>query len=301
MSSPASPGTGGRTEAGSRYGTENKALKRGEQISEIEPRFRLDPSTPLCDNADMKEPSSTLRETDDEARKLARTLLRSARYAALAVLDPETGFPFASRVLLGTDIDGVPVILVSALSTHTKALAADTRASLLTGEPGKGDPLAHARLTTQCRAERVERDTLLHARIRSRFLARHPKANLYIDFPDFCFFRLVPQSASLNGGFGRAYILDGSDLVIPSAANDDIAEKADAAVQDLIARHPDLMSALTLRLKAPEAGPWRISGVDSAGFDMISGDLLLRCEFDIPAEDLDHICSNISKIAYLIP
>ncbi|EJJ25997.1 putative heme iron utilization protein [Rhizobium sp. CF142] len=251
--------------------------------------------------ADMKEPSSTLRETDDEARKLARTLLRSARYAALAVLDPETGFPFASRVLLGTDIDGVPVILVSALSTHTKALAADARASLLTGEPGKGDPLAYARLTTQCRAEQVERDTPLHARIRTRFLNRHAKAKLYIDFPDFRFFRLIPQSASLNGGFGRAYILDGSDLVIHSRANDDIAEKADAAVQDLVARHPDLMLALTSRLKAPEAGPWRICGVDSAGFDMISGDLLMRCEFDIPAEDLDHICSNISKIAYLIP
>jgi putative heme iron utilization protein len=249
----------------------------------------------------MKEPSSTLRETDDEARKLARTLLRSARYAALAVLDPETGFPFASRVLLGTDIDGVPVILVSALSTHTKALAADVRASLLTGEPGKGDPLAYARLTTQCRAEQVERDTLLHARIRTRFLDRHAKAKLYIDFPDFRFFRLIPQSASLNGGFGRAYILDGSDLVIHSQANDDIAEKADAAVQDLVARHPDLMLALTSRLKAPEAGPWRICGVDSSGFDMISGDLLLRYEFDIPAEDLDHICSNISKIAYLIP
>lgn len=249
----------------------------------------------------MKEPSSTLRETDDEARKLARTLLRSARFAALAVLDPETGFPFASRVLLGTDIDGVPVILVSALSTHTKALAADARASLLTGEPGKGDPLAYARLTTQCRAEQVERNTALHERIRKRFLDRHPKAKLYIDFPDFSFFRLVPQSASLNGGFGRAFVLDCGDLVIHSRANEEIAKNADTAVQDLVERHPDLMSALTLRLKAPGTGPWRICGVDSAGFDMISGDLLLRCEFDIPAEDLDHICSNISKIAYLIP
>jgi heme iron utilization protein len=249
----------------------------------------------------MKEPSSTLRQTDDEARKLARTLLRSARYAALAVLDPETGFPFASRVLLGTDIDGVPVILVSALSTHTKALASDFRASLLTGEPGKGDPLAYARLTTQCRAEQVERDTPLHARIRSRFLDRHAKAKLYIDFPDFRFFRLIPQSASLNGGFGRAYILDGGDLVIQCQANDEISQTADAAVRDLVERHPDLMSALASRLKAPESGLWRLCGVDSAGFDMISGDLLLRYEFDIPAEDLDHILSNISKIAYLIP
>ena len=111
-------------------------------------------SHPLCHKADIAEDQpSPLRETDDDARKLARVLLRSARYAAIAVIDPETGFPFASRVLVATDIDGTPVILVSQLSAHTRALASDPRASLLTGEPGKGDPLAYPRLTTQCRAE----------------------------------------------------------------------------------------------------------------------------------------------------
>jgi putative heme iron utilization protein len=47
----------------------------------------------------------------------------------------------------------------------------------------------------------------VHARIRTRFLNRHAKAKLYIDFPDFRFFRLDSAIASLNGGFGRAYIL----------------------------------------------------------------------------------------------
>jgi putative heme iron utilization protein len=249
----------------------------------------------------MKDQPSVLRETDDEARRLARVLLRSARYGALAVLDPETGFPFASRVLIGTDIDGVPVVLVSALSAHTRALLADRRASLLTGEPGKGDPLAHARLTTQCLAEPVERETALHARIRARFLARHAKAKLYADFPDFRFFRLVPQQASLNGGFGRAYVLNGSDLAIPSQAAEAAAIKAEKIVRDLLERHPDLPETLAIRLKAPEASGWRICGIDPAGFDMISGDFLLRCEFDEPAADSDHIYSNISKIAYSIP
>ncbi|MGO8205315.1 pyridoxamine 5'-phosphate oxidase family protein, partial [Rhizobium ruizarguesonis] len=73
-----------------------------------------------------------------------------------AFLGRENGFPFVSRVLVATDIDGIPVILVSQLSAHTRALARDPRASLLTGEPGKGDPLAYPRLTTQCLAEPVE-------------------------------------------------------------------------------------------------------------------------------------------------
>lgn len=186
----------------------------------------------------MTDKPSVLRETDEEAREQARILVRSARYAALAVIDPETGFPSASRVLTGTDIDGVPVILVSGLSAHTKALSKDPRASVLFGEPGKGDPLAHPRLSVQCNAERVDREHPLHERLRSRFLARHPKAKLYIDFPDFCFFRLVPLTASLNGGFGKAYSLAGSELMILSAADEMPAKEADAAVRDLVTRRP---------------------------------------------------------------
>ncbi|MBB3522294.1 HugZ family protein [Rhizobium redzepovicii] len=249
----------------------------------------------------MKDQPSPIRETDDDARKLARVLLRSARHAAIAVLDPETGFPFASRVLVATDIDGTPVILVSKLSAHTKALGHDARASLLTGEAGKGDPLAHPRLTTQCLAEPVERDNAFHERLRTRFLARHAKAKLYIDFPDFLFFRLKPEQASLNGGFGRAYQLNGNDLIIQSAANEEIAAGAAETVRDLVERHPDVAEALAARLKAPESASWRICGIDPSGFDMISGDFLLRYEFETLARDADHICSNMSKIAYSIP
>ncbi|MGO7899361.1 HugZ family protein [Rhizobium ruizarguesonis] len=262
---------------------------------------KLDVFHPLCHKADTKDPASPLRETDDDARKLARVLLRSARHAAIAVLAPENGFPFVSRVLVATDIDGIPVILVSQLSAHTRALARDPRASLLTGEPGKGDPLAYPRLTTQCLAEPVEHSSAFYARIRTRFLARHPKAKLYIDFPDFLFFRLKPEQASLNGGFGRAYQLDGNDLIIQSAANEAIAVGAAEAVRDLVERHPDVAESLAIRLKAPESGSWHICGIDSSGFDMISGDFLLRYEFETLAVDADHICSNISKIAYSIP
>ena len=60
-----------------------------------------------------------IRETDAEAIRLAKTLIRTARYGALAVLDPETGAPLASRVGVATDVDGAPLILVSLLSAHT--------------------------------------------------------------------------------------------------------------------------------------------------------------------------------------
>ncbi|TIX34331.1 MAG: HugZ family protein, partial [Mesorhizobium sp.] len=95
--------------------------------------------------ADRKK--DVIRETDAEAIRLAKTLIRSARFGALAVIEPGTGSPLASRVGVATDLDGAPLILVSMLSAHTGAILADPRCSLLVGEPGKGDPLAHPRLT----------------------------------------------------------------------------------------------------------------------------------------------------------
>jgi putative heme iron utilization protein len=48
--------------------------------------------------------------------------------------------------------------------------------------------------------------------LRAHWLKGHPKAALYIDFADFAFVRLTPESALLNGGFGRAFRLSPEDL-----------------------------------------------------------------------------------------
>ncbi len=136
-----------------------------------------------------KARKDVIRTTDAEAIQLGRTLVRKARFGALAVLEPETGDPFASRVGVATDLDGAPLILVSSLSTHTAAILADPRCSLLVGKTGKGDPLAHPRITLMCRAERLVPGTPDDLRARRRYLNRNPKAkSLYrawrfLDFP----------------------------------------------------------------------------------------------------------------------
>jgi putative heme iron utilization protein len=154
-----------------------------------------------------------LRTTDADAIATAKSLIEEARFGALAVLDPQTGTPLVSRVAVGCDYDGAPIILISTLSMHTRAIMADPRCSLLLGEPGKGDPLAHPRITLVCRAVQVNRTDGNFERVRARFLAQNPKATLYADFADFAFFKLDAEQASLIVGFGKAYALTRADLL----------------------------------------------------------------------------------------
>lgn len=245
----------------------------------------------------MKEPVKTIRDTDKEARQLARRLVRGARFGAIGVLEPDTGFPFASRVLTGTDVDGTPLILVSGLSVHTTALLADPRASLLFGEPGKGDPLAHPRITVRTRAERVARDDPAHNRLRARFIARHPKAALYADFPDFAFFRMAPQSASLNGGFGKAFVLEASDLLITSPAIADVADMEPGAITHMNADHADAVDTYARVIGKSKKAGWKICGIDCSGMDLTNGDDLLRIEFDTPLEQASGLRSKLAELS----
>ena len=243
-----------------------------------------------------KDKPSVLRVTDDEARRLARTLLRSARSCPLAVFEPETGFPFASRTLTGTDTDGTPVILVSALSFHTQALRADPRASLLAGEPGKGDPLAHPRLTVICMAEEVPRESEARAALRERFVRRHPKAKLYVDFPDFTFFRLVPQRALLNGGFGKAFVLAAEDLLIRSPARIALAGMEAGAIEHMNSDHAEAAGIYARHYCGAKDGEWTIAGLDAAGVDLASGDRLKRLEFSRELEEAGELRAELARL-----
>lgn len=142
---------------------------------------------------------------DDDARALARRLMAGARHGALATL--RDGRPFVSRIALapeGTDT----MTLVSDLAPHTQALRDQPRVSLLIGEPGKGDPLAHPRMTLAVRAEFLDKTDLAA----NAYLAAQPKAQLYIGFADFHLVRLETEDALLNGGFGKAYRMTRMDL-----------------------------------------------------------------------------------------
>ncbi len=148
---------------------------------------------------------------DADAETIARVcaLVAASGHGALATLEPETGHPVATRVGLSTLEDGSPLIFVSMLAAHTPALLSDSRCSLLIGEVGRGDPVAHPRATLFCRAERIERETDAGNDALARYLASNPKAKLYAGLPDFILFRLRIERVTYNGGFGKAFRMSG--------------------------------------------------------------------------------------------
>jgi heme oxygenase (biliverdin-IX-beta and delta-forming) len=221
-----------------------------------------------------------IRETNAEAIRLAKTLIRTARYGALAALEPTSGSPLASRVAVATDLDGTPLILVSQLSEHTGAILADPRCSLLLGEPGKGDPLAHPRISLRCSALRIERGASDHQRIERRYLNRHPKAKLYAGFADFGFFRLVMERASLNGGFGKAYQLTGDELAPELAANAELALAEQPALDHMNADHGEAVDVYARAFARADGSGWTMTGIDAEGFDISRGDDNRRVFFD---------------------
>lgn len=227
----------------------------------------------------MKEPKNVIRETDDEARTLAKRLIRTARFGAIAVNFGDDGFPSVSRVSVATDQSGAPIILVSELSTHTQALLKDQRCSIMLGEPGKGDPLAHPRITIKCEAARIKNDDETRKYLRARFIRRHPKASLYVDFGDFCFFRLNPLSASLNGGFGKAFELTSSDFLISTDGLSDLVEMEDGAIEHMNNDHADFIDKIAARHLSNAGSGWQLISLDAEGVELAHKEQIIRCDF----------------------
>jgi putative heme iron utilization protein len=215
---------------------------------------------------------------DDEARALSLQLLRATAVASLATLGAD-GFPLATLTSVATDHDGAPFILTSRLSGHTRNLLADPRAGLLFTRTGKGDPLAHPRLSAMARMLPVEPGSAAHARLRTRFLARHPKAALYVDFPDFLFFRAELTAFSLNGGFGKAYEPKPADLLTELAGAEALIAAEAEILSHMNGDHGEAVALYAAAAGRPAGGKWRLTGLDPDGIDLAEGLDLLRVSF----------------------
>lgn len=223
--------------------------------------------------------TNVIRETNDEARALAKQLIRTARFGSLAVNSSNPGFPSVSRTLVGLDTDGAPLILVSELSIHTKAIIADNRVSILLGEPGKGDPVAHPRITIGCKAHWLERSDPRFKNLRARFISRHPKAALYVDFADFRFYRLEPITADLNGGFGKAFALSPDDFLLRNETENEIANVEREFLAKFNNDHASAIDKIISAHLGLDEKNWHLIDVDCEGVGLAKSDRIIRVNF----------------------
>lgn len=205
----------------------------------------------------------------------ARQILRRALKGTLATLDRGSGHPYASLVTLATDMSGQPIVLISRLALHTQNLIADDRASILAdGTGADGNPLAGGRVTL---IGRVRPST--DEAVRRRFLARHPDARDYAGFTDFAFHVLEVERAHFVGGFGRIVSLDASETLIGlESAEALLAGEADI-LDHMNQDHQETINLFATALLGSEPGPWRMTGVDPEGCDIVNLGAALRLPF----------------------
>ena len=257
-----------------------------------------------------------LLKVDGQARSLARRLLRCADVATLATLAPNDGskdglaaclppgfadaFPFASLVTVATAYDGAPLLLLSQLSVHTRALQGDPRCSLLLRQSTSthGDPLAQPRLSIVGEALRLDRNHPQRPAMLDRFLARHPTAARYADFPDFDLYRVQVAAALLNGGFARAFALGRDDLI--TSLGDDLAAFTDAAptiVVKLNTEHAEEVRLMAQQFGGDMApGAWRVVGLDPGGIDLKSEQHSIRVDFDAADVSATRLGAHVAKL-----
>lgn len=252
---------------------------------------------PLPGSMPARLPENAPKAADFDPQVVARELLRRIRAGTLGTLDRHTGHPFASLVNVGTDADGSPVILTSRLATHTANLEADGRASILLAETGKGDALTHPRLTVLGRFAPVPRDQRDEARLRRRFLAHHPKAQLYAGFADFAFWRMQVEAAHLNGGFARAADLKAADVLSDVSDAQDLIDAEEGAVSHMNDDHAAALNLYAVKLCGAPAGVWRCTGIDPDGLDLANGPLSLRLSFPQRVTDAATLRGVLAKLA----
>jgi putative heme iron utilization protein len=200
-----------------------------------------------------------------EVAASARGLMRRAFKGSLATIDRANDYPYASLITLATDPSGAPIFLISKLARHTANLANDDRASVLIDETGVlADPLQGARLSLYGRAEPTPEEE-----VRRRFLARHPEAAVYADFPDFSFWRLKVEGGHFIGGFGRIFDLGPGDLLLPLDGAEGLVAAEPGIVEHMNGDHADALELYATALGDAGPGAWRMAGIDPEGFDIV--------------------------------
>lgn len=215
---------------------------------------------------------------DESPGRRVRDLVRATPRAGLATLlaGGSSPWPYVSLVLVALDHDASPLLLLSDLADHTKNLRGDPRAALLfDGTGGWHDPLAGPRATLLGRVRPCD-----DARLKARFLARHPNAAVYAGFADFHLYRMAVERAHLVAGFGDIHWLEAGAVLFDAAGAAALAAAEAEIVAHMNADHAEAVQAIANAASPAPAADWAMTGIDPEGGDFRSGDRVARVAFE---------------------
>lgn len=219
--------------------------------------------------------------------------MRARPKAALSTLNRGNGTPYASLANVATTFQGAPIILISTLAWHTQNLLEDARGSLMFDDTdGLADPLTGPRVTVLGRFEQTEAPE-----IRTRYLARHPGAELYVDFGDFSFWTLNTEEAHAVAGFGRIETLSAEEVLLQADQCSELSKAEAAIVQHMNDDHADAVTLYATKLLGLDDGPWHMTSIDCDGFDLSNTEQSFRLAFDAPVASADEARDRLIALA----
>ena len=136
---------------------------------------------------------------------LAAELVRRCKVAALGTL--HHGAPSVSMVPYAIIEDPFAfVVLVSALSAHTKEMLGDPNVALMIMEPESDTKPPHtlARVSMQGRAEPISQDDPRFGAARAAYTARFPDMVGLFELGDVTLFAIAPAAVRIIAGFAQA-------------------------------------------------------------------------------------------------
>jgi len=223
-----------------------------------------------------------------EAVRVARDVLHTCRTAGLATLDPQSGYPYNTTTNIAVEPDGTPFFFTARLALHARNIEADPRVSLVLAPFNKGDALTLPRLTLVGKAVLMVDDEVPLAK--ARYIARYPKAKLYLSLPDTQLYRLNIEGVQINGGPAR-----NASNITPSDLRTDLsgADGLEAEVTRLNAVKGEASRLAVLAGK--KTGTWKITSIDPDGINLASVGDLARLWFEERVVDLNQLSKALTQ------
>ncbi|TIV98838.1 MAG: DUF2470 domain-containing protein, partial [Mesorhizobium sp.] len=102
---------------------------------------------------------------------------------------------------------------------------------------------------------------------------------------------------SLNGGFGKAYLLERGDFIAGGALAEELAGSEQAALDHMNADHRDAIALYARHFGGATGDGWTVTGFDADGMDLAASDATCRIFFPQPLQAARELRSVLVEMA----